>query len=64
MRSVLLFLSAFLLLSCGSSKKFQLTGYVEGEFVYIAPATSGILEKSSSPRGKEFAWDRAFSSLT
>jgi HlyD family secretion protein len=41
------------LLGCDGKKENQFDGYVEGEFVYIAPATSGVLEKMYVTKGEE-----------
>ena len=46
------FLSVLLLLSCKPTQP-DLTGYVEGEFAYIAPTTSGNLLELNVRRGDE-----------
>lgn len=50
--SCFLLLSGFFLFSRNSSETLQLSGYVEGEFVYITPTTSGILEEISVTKGQ------------
>jgi HlyD family secretion protein len=43
----------FLLIACDTEKKDRFDGYAEGEFVYIAPTTSGILEKLYVKKGQK-----------
>jgi HlyD family secretion protein len=43
----------FLLIACDSKKQDRFDGYAEGEFVYVAPTTSGVLEKLYVKKGQE-----------
>ncbi|MDR2766173.1 MAG: HlyD family efflux transporter periplasmic adaptor subunit [Holosporaceae bacterium] len=59
----LLTVIAVFLLSRDSHNESRLRGYVEGEFVYIAPATGGILENVQVTRGQMVRVGDAFFTL-
>lgn len=53
MKNFFIIMFLFLFSSCDSNKDYEINGYVEGEYVYISPAVSGILEEISVIQGKE-----------
>jgi HlyD family secretion protein len=52
-RSCAVVVLLLLLPGCDSHKESRLSGYVEGEFLYITSTTSGILEKVYVTRGQQ-----------
>ena len=61
-RIAFLILSAFLLTGCNSTEELTVSGYVEGEFVMIAPTSSGLLSSLSVRRGQDvLVGDKLFS---
>jgi HlyD family secretion protein len=59
----LIFCLMSILASCSPAEDKGLHGYVEGEYVYVAPTTAGILEALSVVRGKQVEKGDALFSL-
>lgn len=58
MRSVIVVLLALLAVACTRSDSDLVTGYVEADFVYLAPATAGVLQELKVKRGDQVAAGR------